>query len=275
MDHEFDIVWKALADPTRRALLDLLRDGPRTTGSLSVEFEVTRFGIMKHLAVLEDAGLVLVRRRGRERWNHLNAVPIQHAYERWLSPYTARWASSLLRLKEVSESQKEFVMPTNPEDKTTFGRMHIEQEILIEASRKKVFDALTRDVGAWWGKPYVSSDTSKALVIEAHVGGRFYEDYGDGDGELWGMVTQVKRGERLEITGACGMSGLVHGKFEFDLVEKGSTATLLKLSHRGMGDVGDERKAMYDAGWRDLLGTRLKAFVETGKRYGLGHEPPK
>src|SRR2546426_761327 len=67
-------VWKALADPTRRAILDALRKGPRTTGDLCGRFDVTRFAVMKHLAVLEDAGLVLARRQGRERWNHLNAA---------------------------------------------------------------------------------------------------------------------------------------------------------------------------------------------------------
>src|SRR5918996_1998614 len=104
-------VWKALADPTRRAILDLLRDRARTTGELSAAFpEVTRFAVMKHLGVLEDAGLVVVRRRGRERWNHLNGVPLQEAYERWMQPYANRWASSLLRLREAAEQGKGVAM---------------------------------------------------------------------------------------------------------------------------------------------------------------------
>ena len=92
-------VWKALADPTRRRLLDLLKEAPRTTGDLCGQFPVSRFAVMKHLAILERAGLVIVGRRGRERWNYLNAVPIQQIYERWISGYQALWASSLLRLK--------------------------------------------------------------------------------------------------------------------------------------------------------------------------------
>ncbi|HEU4898462.1 MAG TPA: metalloregulator ArsR/SmtB family transcription factor, partial [Actinomycetota bacterium] len=76
------MVWRALADPTRRAILDLLADRARTTGELSEAFpEVSRFAVMKHLGVLETAGLVVVRRRGRERWNHLNGVPLREAYE--------------------------------------------------------------------------------------------------------------------------------------------------------------------------------------------------
>ena len=92
-------VWKALADPTRRRLLDLLRDRERTTGELCEQFPLSRFAVMKHLSILEQAGLVIVERHGRERWNYLNVVPIQQIYERWISGYQAFWASSLLRLK--------------------------------------------------------------------------------------------------------------------------------------------------------------------------------
>jgi len=83
-------VWRALADPTRRAILDLLRERPRTTGELTEAFPTSRFAVMKHLAVLQKAGLVVVRRRGRERWNHLNGVPLRTAYERWMRPYADR-----------------------------------------------------------------------------------------------------------------------------------------------------------------------------------------
>src|SRR5687767_1365022 len=94
-------VWKALADPTRRQILDLLRDGPQTTGSLSTAFpSVTRFAVMKHLEVLSTAGLVVVRRQGRERWNHLNGVPLRQAYERWMRPHTDAAATTLVRLAE-------------------------------------------------------------------------------------------------------------------------------------------------------------------------------
>ena len=99
-----DSAFKALADPTRRRLLDLLRDGSRTTGDLCSRFDTTRFAVMKHLSVLEAAGLVVVESRGRERWNALNAVPIRRIYERWISPYEQHWASSLTSLKRHVES---------------------------------------------------------------------------------------------------------------------------------------------------------------------------
>jgi len=81
-----DPVWKALADPTRRRILDLLRDRPRTTGDLCAAFPLTRFAVMKHLSVLKGAGLLTVRREGRERWNHLNAVPLRRMLEHYIGP---------------------------------------------------------------------------------------------------------------------------------------------------------------------------------------------
>ncbi len=105
MPNDLAVVWKALADPTRRRLLDRLKTGPRTTGELCVRLPLSRFAVMKHLAILERAGLVIVERRGRERWNHLNAVPIRQLYERWISEYAGFWATSLLRLKRQVEDQ--------------------------------------------------------------------------------------------------------------------------------------------------------------------------
>ena len=98
-----DAVWKALADPTRRRILDELRARPRTTGELALGFEMTRFGVMKHLGVLAEAGLVRVERRGRERWNHLNPAPIQEIYRRWIRPFEAGPADAALRIRAAAE----------------------------------------------------------------------------------------------------------------------------------------------------------------------------
>lgn len=97
-------VFKALADPTRREILDLLREGPMTTGELASRFDQTRFGVMKHLKVLVDAHLVFVRREGRQRWNHLNPVPIQEIARRWIRPFEAKAADRLMRLKNHAET---------------------------------------------------------------------------------------------------------------------------------------------------------------------------
>src|SRR5881227_3462146 len=99
-----DRVFKALADSTRRHLLDRLfeRDG-RTLTELESELEMTRFGVMKHLRVLEEAGLVVTRRDGREKLHYLNPVPIRLIHDRWIDKYTERHVSALVNLKKELE----------------------------------------------------------------------------------------------------------------------------------------------------------------------------
>jgi DNA-binding transcriptional ArsR family regulator len=101
-----DRVFKALADPTRRFLLDLLfqRDG-RTLTELESELEMTRFGVAKHLKVLEDADLVLVRRSGREKLHFLNPVPIRLIHDRWIDKYTEHHVTALVDLKKSLEDE--------------------------------------------------------------------------------------------------------------------------------------------------------------------------
>jgi DNA-binding transcriptional ArsR family regulator len=100
-----DLVFKALADPTRRFLLDRLfvRDG-RSLTELESELEMTRFGVMKHLRVLQDAGLVVARRSGREKLHYLNPVPIHLIHERWIHKYAQRRVSALADLKTELEA---------------------------------------------------------------------------------------------------------------------------------------------------------------------------
>jgi DNA-binding transcriptional ArsR family regulator len=100
MAEDDDRVFKALADPTRRFLLDRLfeRDG-RTLTELESEFEMTRFGVMKHLRLLEEAGLVVTRRVGREKLHYLNPVPIRLVHDRWIDKYTEPHVSALVDLK--------------------------------------------------------------------------------------------------------------------------------------------------------------------------------
>jgi DNA-binding transcriptional ArsR family regulator len=101
-----DLVFKALADPSRRFLLDLLfaRDG-RTLTELESELEMTRFGVAKHLKVLEEAGLVVTRREGREKLHFLNPVPIRLIHDRWIDKYTERHVTALVDLKHALEEE--------------------------------------------------------------------------------------------------------------------------------------------------------------------------
>ena len=102
---EEDRVFRALADPTRRFLLDRLfeRDG-RTLGELESQLEMTRFGVAKHLRLLEEAGLVVSRKQGRERLHYLNPVPIRLIHDRWIDKYTERQVTALADLKSQLEA---------------------------------------------------------------------------------------------------------------------------------------------------------------------------
>src|SRR5438309_3024301 len=106
MDRRVDDVFKALADPSRRKLLDRLfkRDG-QTLGALCERVAMTRFGVMKHLRVLEEAGLVVTRRAGREKLHYLNPVPIRLVHDRWVSKYAEPWVTGLSDLKRDMEAR--------------------------------------------------------------------------------------------------------------------------------------------------------------------------
>jgi uncharacterized protein YndB with AHSA1/START domain len=122
-----DEVFKALADPTRRSLLDeLFRQDGQTLTALQERFPMTRFGVMKHLRLLEEAGLVVTRRHGREKLHFLNPVPIRLVHDRWVSKYAEPWASALSGLKTRLESTMEKVF-----------------EIYIRTTPERLWEAIT------------------------------------------------------------------------------------------------------------------------------------
>ena len=103
---QYDAVFKALASPIRRQILDNLKDQPLTTGTLCTHFpDLDRCTVMQHLKVLEDAGLIIAERRGRERWNHLDAMPIQDIHDRWIGPHAAAASAQLARFKQRIEAE--------------------------------------------------------------------------------------------------------------------------------------------------------------------------
>ena len=127
---DVDLVFRALADPTRRALLDELfaRDG-QTLVSLTARHDMTRIAVAKHLKILEDAGLIVSRRRGREKLHYLNPVPIRLVHDRWVSKYTEPWAAGLVGLKHELEDQMEKVF-----------------EIYIRTTPERLWEAITDPV---------------------------------------------------------------------------------------------------------------------------------
>ena len=124
---DVDQVFRALADPTRRSLLDeLFREDGQTLGALEERFSMTRFGVMKHLKQLEEAGLVVTKRRGREKLHYLNPVPIRLVHDRWVSKYAEPWAAALSDIKERLESPMEKVF-----------------EIYIRTTPERLWEAIT------------------------------------------------------------------------------------------------------------------------------------
>jgi len=141
-----DDVFKALADPTRRGLLDeLYREDGQTLSALEARVDMTRFGVMKHLAVLEDAGLVVTRRRGREKLHFLNTVPIRLAHDRWVSKYAEPWAATLSRLKNDLEVETmQTVKPVSWSEGTApvAGGTAV-FEVFIKTTPERLWEAIT------------------------------------------------------------------------------------------------------------------------------------
>jgi DNA-binding transcriptional ArsR family regulator len=190
-------LWRALASPWRRRLLDLLRDAPATTGALASQLpELSRFAVMQHLGVLADAGVVVIERRGRDRVNHLNPVPLREWYERWVQPMADTGAASLLALKRAAETG-ESVM-SEPVDQIRTVRLAF--ELRIEASAQRTFEVMTQQSLDWNPVTY-GEDRVRRVVLEPRVGGQHYEDWGDGRGHLYGEVTVYDPPQRWATRG--------------------------------------------------------------------------
>jgi DNA-binding transcriptional ArsR family regulator/uncharacterized protein YndB with AHSA1/START domain len=258
LEAETASLWRALADPTRRQILDLLTERPRITGEIASHFMISRIAVMRHLEVLAAAKLITSRKQGRERWHYLNAVPIQHLHERWTTPTSAGFASSLLRLQGRAEAEME-----RP-------GIDIALDVTIAGTPKQVFAALTEDVGGWWGYPALDS-RALSLSLDPSLGGHFVEHWEDG-GQLVATVTGVSADNRLTMTGPFHL-GLAVGVAEFDL-EEIADGTLLHFTFRAFGAIDPARAEGMGSGWNELVGIRLKALVETGTRMGIDGNGP-
>jgi uncharacterized protein YndB with AHSA1/START domain/DNA-binding transcriptional ArsR family regulator len=179
-----DEVFKALADPTRRELLDVLfeQDG-QTLSALEERFSMTRFGVMKHLRLLESAGLVVTRKVGREKLHFLNAVPIRLIHDRWVSKFAERWAAGLAGLKRELEEERtmdtvnvthQIPLALSPDGKSAMALF----EIYIKTTPERLWQAITDpklrakynfgvDVQSDWtpGSRYLSSAGGGSMEI--------------------------------------------------------------------------------------------------------------
>jgi DNA-binding transcriptional ArsR family regulator len=226
-------LWRALASPWRRRLLDALRHGPATTGALAAQLpELSRFAVMQHLAVLADAGVVIAVRRGRDRFNYLNPVPLREWYERWVQPLADVDSASLLALRRAAE-KGEHPMSIDSEPSRT---VRLAYELRIEASAQRTFEVMTQQVLDWFPHTY-GGDRVRRVVLEPRVGGQHYEDWGEDRGHLYGQVTVFDPPRRWATRGRL-MPGTVLDT-EYELTEEPG-AVRVRVTKVAVGPFTDE-----------------------------------
>jgi uncharacterized protein YndB with AHSA1/START domain len=238
-----DDVFKALADPTRRALLDeLFREDGQTLGALEERFAMTRFGVMKHLKQLEEAGLVVSKRRGREKHHFLNPVPIRLVHDRWVSKYAEPWAAGLSGLKHRLESSMEKVF-----------------EIYIRTTPERLWEAIT-DPEIRSKYNFGAGVTSDWTVGSPLKMGSPHTDGLLGDGE----VLEVDRPRRLVHTMVALWSDEVKSEgasrvtWEIEPVEDSCRLTVTHDQLR------EGANSQIFGGWPMIL-SGLKTWLETGE----------
>jgi DNA-binding transcriptional ArsR family regulator len=254
-DRDEHLHWRALSDPTRRRILDLLRTNPRTTGDVAAAFPMSRVAVMKHLDVLATAGLVVSRKKGRQRWHYVNLAPLMRLHERWSTPLSEGLATGLLAIKDRVEDVMSAEVST----------MDMELEVVMAAPAEKIFAAITREPGAWWGPPYLRPDAS-SLVLDGRIGGRLVEHWADG-GQVMATVTGLTDDRWLQLTGPFHLGNAV-ATVDFNLSGDDDT-TVVGLSFSAYGLIDPDMAAAFQGAWRTLVGERLKAFVEDGTRLGI------
>jgi uncharacterized protein YndB with AHSA1/START domain len=218
---------------------------------------------MKHLDVLEEAGLVLVRARGRERWNYLNAVPIQEIYERWVMSYAKGWATGLSELRRSIEHEEAGTKMAESLERDEFRVADIEMEMNLSATPERVWQGLVNETSAWWGTDFCTSPDALRFVIEPTLGGRAYEDWGNGEGLTWMTVIGIQAPKMLLMQGSLvrEFGGPATTITRFTLEPNGA-GTTLKLSNTNFGALSPEVGGEAKEGW-DYLFNQLKQHVES------------
>ena len=246
-----DLVFKALADPTRRLLLDRLfaRDG-RTLTELESQLDMTRFGVMKHLRVLEDAGLVVSRKSGRNRLHFLNSVPVRRIHDRWIGKYTEPQAAALSALK----TQLEENVTTMTETQTT----QIYQ-VFIKATPEQIWQAIT--------DPEFTVKYFHGARIEMADGK--YRAYGP-NGELWGddEVTEWDPPRRL-VHGWRSlydeeMAAEEPSRVTWEIEPQDGGYCMLTAVHDRLEGAPKTAASVSGPGWMMVL-SGLKTLLETGE----------
>jgi uncharacterized protein YndB with AHSA1/START domain len=241
-----DAVFKALADPTRRKLLDrLFEEDGQTLTALERRLPMTRIGVMKHLRVLEEAGLVKTKRRGREKLHFLNAVPIRLVHDRWVSKYAEPWASTLTGLKRKLEEEE---------------RMEKVFEIYIKTSPERLWEAIT--------DPELRSQYSFGVRTES--------DWNSGSGYEAvhpGASIKIAEGENLEVDPPHRLVQSFNALWSDDVKAEGTSRVTWEIEP--IGDDSCRLTVTHDqlregandelyGGWPMIL-SGLKTLLETGE----------
>jgi uncharacterized protein YndB with AHSA1/START domain/DNA-binding transcriptional ArsR family regulator len=242
-----DLIFKALADETRRLLLDRLRErNGQTLTELESGTGMTRFGVMKHLNQLEAAGLVVTRKEGRFKFHHLNAAPIQQVVDRWIEPLTQRpMARALLDLKADIEGAADMAS-----DKPDFVL-----ETYIRTTPEKLWEALTN--GEMTRRYYIAN---AALTGEIRPGGAYAYMTADGKPMLTGEIIAADPPRRLEMTFLPGWTPGARPSRNVYEIERAGDAVKLTILHF---DIPRENAGVRQ-GWAKVAAS-LKSLLETGE----------
>lgn len=250
---EEELVFRALADPSRRRLLDLLfaRDG-RTLTELESELPMTRFGVMKHLRVLEDAGLITTRKVGREKLHFLNAVPIQLISDRWINKYSALRASALADLKSVLEGRTAMTTETKPK---------LVNQIIINAPQERVWEAITT--------PEFTARYYYGCAVETDLtpGSPFTYKMPDGSPIVEGEVVLSDPPNRLIHTYHSvwpPMNEDAPTKVTWELVPMSANVTRVTVVHEEFQGETATYQGLQSGGWAWIL-SNMKTLLETGE----------
>ena len=207
-----------------------------TTGALAGQIpELSRFAVMQHLGVLTSAGVVIAERRGRDRINYINPVPLREWYERWVQPLAGTGSAELLALKRQAETG-ERSMPGAIEPIRT---VRLAFELRIEASAQRTFEVMTQQVHLWFPHSF-GGDRLRRVVVEPRVGGQHYVDWGDGRGQLYGEVTVYDPPVRWATRGRL-MAGTIMDT-DYRLTEEPG-AVVVRVTKVAVGPMTEEEAA--------------------------------
>jgi len=254
-------LWQALADPTRRALIDRLAAGARTTSQLCEGMPMSRFGVMKHLGILERAGLVIARRHGRLRFNHLNAAPLHALQARWLSPRAAAIAGAVGAFSDTMGERD--MASSNPAEA---GVVDVALEWPVAASVQAVWEALFDRPGAWWPAEHRACGPGSEMSLEAALGGELRERQG-GQGLVWYKVIAIDPQRSVDLIGhlAARYGGPATSMLHLEVAPGDAEGTsILKLTDSVFGRIGPGLRASLTSGWQAILGEGLVAHLDPG-----------